>query len=197
MRKVIRLTSAAVLMFVLCVRMQPAQAVGSVATLTIVSATQGPVGTPVSYKYSSVYQSCAAGVADPKTLQIELMWDQPSQVIGRSPLTLNKTASECDGTVTGTVPQGSQPGDHIATAFLADTANGGAQVSGSTVSAASAFTVPGIPAPAGSGAVAASGDTAVPFSWVAIGALAMLDVLLAAAIVFVLSRSRNGTRRVR
>jgi hypothetical protein len=201
MRKAILFTFAALMVVALASRPYPVQATGS-ATLTIAGATQGPPGTQVSYTYSSIYQSCAAEAKDPKTLQIQLMWDQPAQVIGMASLTINKAAMECDGLVTGTVPAGASPGDHIATAFLVDTATSSAQVAGSSISAASPFTVPGVPTAAGSGSGGAVGTagttsagTAVPFSWIGVGALAMLDVLLAAALVFVLTHSRRPAGR--
>jgi hypothetical protein len=200
MRKVIGLTCAALLLVALTARVHSVQAVGGSATLTVAGSTQGPAGGQVSYKYSSVYQTCASEAADPKTLQVQLLWDQPAQVIGTSPLTIIKAAFECDGQVSGTIPQGASPGDHIVSAVLVDSAKGGAQVPGTTVSAPTPFTIPGAAAAAGGGGgstaapVAASGDTAVPFSWIGIGALAMLDVLLAAALLFVLSRSRSGAR---
>jgi hypothetical protein len=198
MRKAATFATVGLLMVAVAGHVDSARAASS-ATLTIAGATQGPAGTQVSYKYSSIYQSCALQAANPATLEIDLMWDQPAQVIGKQLVTVNQTAMECDGTVSGTVPTGAQPGDHIVTAFLVDTAKANQQVADSTVSAASAFTIPGAPASTGGGGAAAAGsttgDTAVPFSWIGVGALGMLDLLLIAALIFALTRPRGAARR--
>ena len=174
---------------------QPVHALGS-ATLTPAGPTQGPAGTQVTYQYSSIYSSCAAEAADPKTLQIDLMWDEPAQVIGTAPITANQGTLECDGSVTGTVPPSAAPGPHTVAAYLVDTAKGNQRAAGSDATAATPFVIPGAVSTGGgsAGGVATvdTGARAIPWGWFVMGALAMLNVLLIAGLILFLTRRRRG-----
>src|ERR1700726_2286900 len=108
MRKAVLIASTALVLVTLTTRAVPVRAASS-ATLTIAGASQGPAGTQVSYRYSSIYQACATQATDPKTLEIDLMWDQPAQVIGKMLVTVNQAGMECDGEVSGAVPSGASP----------------------------------------------------------------------------------------
>ncbi len=89
-------------------------------------ASGGP-GAAATYNYTWDYSDCASNSkeSDPSGLKIVLAWDDGATTpIGFAAVVANKSGSECQGTVTGTVPANATAGDHFPQAYLEDPARG-------------------------------------------------------------------------
>jgi hypothetical protein len=110
-------------------------------TLTNSGAASGGPGMPISYTYDWDAADCEAnGVLVGDTIEIILEWDSPVEEINSSTSTLTST-SDCEGTVSGAVPDNTTVGVHSPTASLFDVTQGVA-VANSQAVATNSFTVP-------------------------------------------------------
>ena len=124
----------------------PAKASGSSATLTLVGASSGVIGSSVTYHYSWDLADCAAaGVASGDTVVLTWVNPESSEPIGISTVVIGGAGGSCAATVSGPVPGDATAGDDDVSTAAVD--SGGLPVGGSEAIANRAFHVTPSPTP--------------------------------------------------
>lgn len=123
-----------------------AEASGTSATLTLVGAASGVIGSNVAYHYNWDLADCAtAGVASGDTVVLTWVNPQSSEPIGISSVAIGGAGGSCTATVSGPVPGDATAGDDdVSTAAVE---SGALPIGGSEAIANRAFHVTPSPTP--------------------------------------------------